>query len=114
MTTGAWTLRLGTEAERDFVDILRYTRDRFGDQQAAHYRATLLAALSALETGPDVLGSVSRDEIRSGLRSIHVARLGRRGRHFLLYREAGGDTIEVVRILHDGMDLARHIPPRTE
>jgi len=24
---------------------------------------------------------------------------------------AGGELIEVVRILHDAMDLARHVPP---
>lgn len=55
-------------------------------------------------------GSRPRDEIADGLRSVHVARQGRRGRHFVIYRTAGGDTIEVVRILHDGMNLPRHIP----
>jgi toxin ParE1/3/4 len=37
--------------------------------------------------------------------------MGRRGRHFIMYRAASGNVIEVVRILHDAMDLARHIPP---
>jgi toxin ParE1/3/4 len=28
-----------------------------------------------------------------------------------MYRDVGAQVIEVVRILHDAMDLARHIPP---
>ena len=64
----------------------------------------------ALSEGPNVPGSLERDEIADGLRSLHVARQGRRGRHFVIYRAAGDDTIEVVRILHDAMDIARHVP----
>src|SRR5208282_1239396 len=69
--------------------------------------------LAALESGPDAPGSVSRDEILPSLRSLHVARHRRGGRHFMMYRAATGQVIEVVRILHDAMDLARHIPPET-
>ncbi len=53
----------------------------------------------------------ANDVLRDGLRSLHVARRGRRGRHFIMYRASADDTIEVVRILHDGMDLAAHVPP---
>jgi toxin ParE1/3/4 len=31
-------------------------------------------------------------------------------RHFLLYRRRKDGIIEVARILHDGRDLARHLP----
>jgi toxin ParE1/3/4 len=31
-------------------------------------------------------------------------------RHFLLYRRREDGVIEVARILHDGRDLARHLP----
>lgn len=40
----------------------------------------------------------------AGLRTLHVARRGRRGSHFLLYRTASNGTIEIVCILHDGID----------
>jgi hypothetical protein len=30
--------------------------------------------------------------------------------HLLLYQTAGGRNIEIVRILHDRMDLRRHLP----
>jgi plasmid stabilization system protein ParE len=56
-------------------------------------------------------GSVARGEILPNLRTLHIARRGRRGRHFILYRPAQGQVIEVLRILHDAMEMARHIPP---
>jgi toxin ParE1/3/4 len=36
---------------------------------------------------------------------LHIARHGRRGRHFLLYRIHEGGIIEIGRILHDQMDV---------
>jgi len=106
-----WRIRLGDEAEKDFARILKYTKDTFGARQFDVYRVTLIEALAALETGANVLGSVARDEILPNLRTLHVARKGRRGRHFILYRAAQGNVIDVIRILHDQMDLAHHIPP---
>ena len=97
-------------AEKDFARILKYTRDTFGERQVEAYRATLLEALAALTAGPDVPGSTARDDILAGLRTLHVARQGRRGRHFVMYRAGQGHVIEVVRIVHDAMDLARHVP----
>lgn len=46
--------------------------------------------------------------------SLHVARRNRRGRHFILFRATEAGQIQVVRILHDAMDLARHIPDPAE
>lgn len=74
------------------------------------YRQTLVTALRALGAGPDTLGARGRDEIAPNLRSLHVARLGRRGRHVILFRATDMGEIQVVRILHDAMDLARHVP----
>ena len=57
-----------------------------------------------------LLGSRTRDEILPGLRALHVARHGRRGRHIILYRAGPEREIEIMRILHDGMELRRHLP----
>jgi toxin ParE1/3/4 len=111
LTRSNWRIRLGREAERDFVLILHYTKDNFGERQAEAYRAALLEAIAALDKGPDVPGSAAREEIQPGLRSFHIARKGRPGRHFVMYRVAPGDVMEIVRILYDAMDLARHVPP---
>jgi len=93
----------------DFTGILKYIAENFGSRQAAIYKTTLIEAISELANGPDLAGSVARDEILEGLRTIHIARRGRRGRHLIMFR-AVEDRIEIVRILHDAMDLARHIP----
>ena len=71
----------------------------------ASYRRTLVLALAALYEGPYLPDSQPRDEVRPGLRSLHVARKGRRSRHFILYPTRDAERIEVVRILHDSMDI---------
>lgn len=114
MNATRWRIRLSDEAERDFAHILKTTHEKFGLRQLDVYRATLTDALAAFEAGPELPGSVARDEIYPNLRTLHVARKGRRGRHFILYRAAAGNVIEIIRILYDGMDLARHIPPAIE
>jgi len=108
--TAQWRVRLAAVAEVDFANILRWTTEKFGTRQAAIYRDTLLQAIGELANGPDVPGSKARNEIMRGLHTIHVARHGRRGRHFLLYRVVEGRIIEIGRILHDQMELQRHLP----
>lgn len=66
-------------------------------------------AIEALEGGPDVLGARVRDDIQPGIRTLHVARQGRAGRHFVVFRVVGS-YIDVLRLLHDSMDLPRHLP----
>ncbi|MEW6692080.1 MAG: hypothetical protein AB1340_04535 [Pseudomonadota bacterium] len=68
-------------------------------------------AIEALHEGPDILGTKARDDIAPGIRTLHVARQGRKGRHFLMFRVApAGRVIKVPRLLHDSMDLSRHWP----
>ena len=110
MAERRWRVRLGAAAEVDFANILKWTTDSFGARQSRSYRDTIVRAIGELAGGPEVAGSKARDEIIPGLRTLHVARHRRRGRHFLMYRVTSGSTIEIVRILHDGMDLQRHVP----
>lgn len=102
----AWKVRLTKKSEQDFESILQWTYEYFGGRQTNTYEATLKSALGTLLTGPNVLGSKPRAEIGLDIWSLHVARGGRKGRHFLLYRAvAATHTIEVLRILHDSMDI---------
>ena len=110
MAERRWRVRLGAAAEVDFANILRWTTENFGARQSRVYRDTLVQAIGELSDGPDVAGSKTRDEIMAGLRALHVARHGRRGSHFLMYRAAPNSTVEIVRILHERMDLWRHVP----
>ena len=110
MAKQRWRVRLGGAAELDFANIVKWTAEKFGARQSRIYRDTLVRAIRELADGPNVTGSRGRDEILPGLRTLHVARRGRRGSHILMYRAAPQSTIEIVRILHDRMDLQRQAP----
>ncbi|MDN5870902.1 MAG: type II toxin-antitoxin system RelE/ParE family toxin [Nitrococcus sp.] len=105
---------LSSAAEDDFTDILERTARRFGTVQARIYRDTLKAAIRAIGENPTVAGSKGREELGPGLRTLHVARGGRRGRHVILYRERDDAVVDVLRILFDTMDFIRHAPMNEE
>ena len=105
-----WAVRLAAKAEHDLLDALVWTTDQFGALQADDYLETLTLALEALTDGPTIVGSKVRDDIGLGIRTLHVARLGRKGRHLVVFRFADGQAIDVIRLLHDSMDLAKHLP----
>lgn len=107
-----WKVAIGANAKRDLAAICHWTTKTFGEAQAQIYRETVLAAIRALEEGPDIAGVRSRDDIRPGLKFLHVARSGRRGRHFIIFRAVEAPelpVIQVVRILHDAMDLSKRV-----
>jgi len=104
-----WTVRLASKAEQDFFEIVQWTAANFGQQQAAVYAETLSLSLSVLADGPEVSGAKHRDDIGDGILTLHVARQGRKGRHFVVFRVSGARTIDVLRLLHDSMDMVRHV-----
>lgn len=110
MPVQRWRVRLGAQAERDLLSILHWTAENFGARQAKDYRATIMQTVYELAAGPEAARARKRDDIAKGLYALHVARHGRRGRHLLLFRVTRTGTIEIARILHDGMDLRRHVP----
>lgn len=113
MTAAAWVIRLSATAEADMRQILRWTMEHFGTAQAHLYAETLSSALQTLCAGPSVPGARARPDIEAHVRTLHVARSGRKGRHFILFRVAdAGETrvIDVLRVLHDSMDPKRHLP----
>src|SRR5436309_14359888 len=90
MIARRWRVRLGAAAELDFANILQWTKENLGARQSRLYRDTIMQAIGELANGPDVAGSKSREEIMPGARTLHVARPGRRGSHFLLYQAVQG------------------------
>lgn len=109
-----WPVFLTAAAETDFEQVVGWSLRQFGVNQARVYAETLTVAIEALAEGPSVIGAKIRNDIGKGLMSLHVARLGRKGRHFVIFRvrrRAGKQVVEVLRLLHDSMDLARHVSP---
>ena len=115
-----WTIRLAASAEQDYREILRWTVEHFGRGQAKTYAKTLSIALRDLALGPSIIGARRREDIGPGIYALHVARKGRKGRkgrHFVVFRvdsTHGNHIIEVLRLLHDSMDLPRQLPAANE
>lgn len=113
MTRQLWLVRLANAAEADFKQILRWTVEQFGSVQARRYAHVVTSALTDLSAGPELIGVRQRDDLGSGIYTLHVARKGNRGRHFVVFRlqaANGQKCIDVLRILHDSMDLEQHLP----
>ena len=113
--------RLSPEAEHDIEAILTWTHGQFGEQVRLRYEELLVRAILDLAADPVGPGSLARPELAPGARTYHlrysrdhvsrsVGRI-RKPRHFLLYRVADDGCLEIGRVLHDSMDLARHLPP---
>jgi toxin ParE1/3/4 len=107
-----WEVRLSAAAKQDYRQILRWSVAKFGAAQAQIYADTVSSVLKDLAAGPDIIGVKACDDIGVNIKMVHVARKGQKGRHFVLFRAGcfqGRNTIEVLRLLHDSMDLARHL-----
>lgn len=112
MNPKLWTVRLSAAAQEDYKQILRWSRDSFGQLQARVYKVTLDLALKDLCEGPEIVGVKLRSDIYPDSYTLHVERKGRKGRHFIHFQvgaAADGRFLNVLRILHDQMDLARHL-----
>ena len=93
---------------------------KLGDQARQRYQALILAALQAVAGTPYCIGSQDRDELAPGLRSYHLIYsrqqtnsphgMVKSPRDIVFYRVVSGDVIEVVRLLHDTMDVQLHLP----
>jgi toxin ParE1/3/4 len=105
------TVRLTETAEADFQNIIVWTLGEFGLGQADIYADTLISAITALVDGPTIVGVRERREIGKGLCTLHVARGDRKGRHLVLFRvKSRAHQVEILRLLHDAMDLKLHTP----
>jgi toxin ParE1/3/4 len=96
---------------------MAWTAERFGTREARVYATTVTRALVALTAGPTIVGVRTREDLGSGVATLHVARARRKGRHIIVLRvppDGGENVIEILRILHDTMDLARHLEPHED
>ena len=107
-----WRVVVTAAAQADLVNIVRWTSEKFGARQAAAYGDMVIGAADRLRVGPDVRGARLRPDLAPDLYSLKVGRRGKSGKHFLVYRPVGGRVMEIVRILHESMDLARHLGQR--
>ena len=93
------------------------SEERWGGTARRRYTAILVAAMRKVAAEPNGPATRDRPELSPGVRSLHLrhARAAspeetvRRPAHVLYYRALAPDLIEVVRVLHERMEPARHV-----
>jgi toxin ParE1/3/4 len=96
------------QAKRDIVEVLEYTRERWGKAQARAYGELIKAALEAVAVAPQ--RGKPRAALAPGMLAYPIGQPGRPARHVLFYRVGAAGVVEIVRFLHDAMDFERHLP----
>lgn len=110
--------RLTHAAQTDIVSILAWSQDQFGEEARKRYEALIAAAIRDAATRSDEVGRTVRPELGDGVFSWHLAQSRahspggnvHRPRHFLICRR-DGEVLVVGRVLHDSMELRRHLNP---
>ena len=95
------SFHLTNKAVEDLAEIWNYTIDKWSENQADHYYQMLLDSCQNIATGR-VIGK-NYDGIFKSLLGIRV------GKHIVFYRKIASDAVEIVRILHEQMDLRNRI-----
>lgn len=93
-------LHLSREAQDDLRGIWLYSAGNWGPQQANRYLDAIRAAITGLADGTTV--SSSAEDVLPGFRRVT------NGRHIVYFRE-NADAVEVIRVLHQGMDAGRWV-----
>ncbi|GHU13677.1 toxin ParE1 [Betaproteobacteria bacterium] len=97
----AQSFRLSRRAIADLEHIWAYTLKNWSAHQADHYCQNLLAALE--DMGKGKRKGVACDEVRKGYFKYAT------GRHLVFFRQSESCPVEVIRILHQSMDVKRHM-----
>ncbi|MDO9163944.1 MAG: type II toxin-antitoxin system RelE/ParE family toxin [Methylococcaceae bacterium] len=92
---------LTNKAKSDIKEIGSYTQNTWGKRQRNIYLTALDKSFHALTA--DHLKGRDCSEIRIGYRKYQV------GKHIVFYREINSSLIEIVRVLHERMDIEAHL-----
>ncbi len=108
--------RLTHAAQADIVSVLAWSHEQFGEEARLRFEALIATAVRDVATRSNEIGRTDRPELGDGVFSWHLAQscghspggMVRRPRHFLICRR-DGDVLVVGRVLHDAIELRRHI-----
>ncbi|WP_150526909.1 type II toxin-antitoxin system RelE/ParE family toxin [Roseibium sediminis] len=95
-------IHLSQAAKSDLVDIWAETYRQWGEAQADRYLDDIDCALKELIANPQIGSDCS--DLLQGARKLIT------GRHLVFY-ELAPDRIFVIRVLHQSMDVLRHLRP---
>ena len=117
MKRPAFEVILAATADRDFIEVMDWSVERFGAAAADRYETLIRQAITDVGEDPFRPGARQRPELPHGIYTYHLASSCDRvrgdrvkaPRHLVLYRVLSY-RVEVLRILHDSRDLDRHLP----
>lgn len=90
------------KAVEDLTNIWNYTVDTWSEQQADAYYEMLISSCRKVACDPVLFGR-KYNEITEGLYGFKA------NKHIIFYRIATSEEIEIVRILHERMDLSNKL-----
>ena len=93
-------IELSNKAKQDIKDISRYTREEWGIPQQKAYLKQLDSTFEHIQQLPAI--SQNCDHIKPNYKRVAL------GKHYIYYRYHK-DSIYIVRILHERMDLREHL-----
>ena len=92
---------LRQEAIDDLNSIWNYTFEKWSENQADNYYTTIKIACYAIGENPNI--GKEYYGIRKNLLGL------KSGKHIILYQVISNNSIEIIRILHERMDLRKRI-----
>ena len=92
---------LRQEAIDDLNKIWDYTFEKWSENQADKYYATVKMTCNGIGENPDI--GKEYDGINKNLLGL------KSGKHIIFYQQISIDRIEIIRILHERMDLKNRI-----
>lgn len=100
-------VRFSNMAVEDLTAIWNYTEEKWSEQQADSYYEQLIAASRRIANEPFLPGSKKYDHIEAGLCGFKIHK------HILFYRVIDEQSIFIVRILHERMDINNRLVEST-
>lgn len=93
--------KLSLQAEEDLLKIFLTSLEQWGEKQAEKYANDLHECFNMLSEYPDM--GMIREELTEKPKSFV------KGEHIIFYRKVNNERIEIATILHQSMDIKRHI-----
>ena len=110
-------LRLSGAARHDIEDLLAWSEEHIGQAARQRYEALLACALQDVAQDTSRPGIQARPELGAAVFSYHlacsrqrVAAKVMRPRHLLICRHTASGVVDILRVLHDAMEISRHLP----
>lgn len=109
--------RLSGAARQDIEDLLAWSEEHFGQAARQRYEALLACALQDVAQDTSRPGIQARPELGAAVFSYHLvcsrqraAAKVMRPRHLLICRHTVSGVVDILRVLHDALEISRHLP----